>query len=67
MAKPLPVRYVLTDPAPPTWWKNNRHVVLLVVGLFVGGWLVDGHGDTSEPAADHPKPAHSAPAAAGGS
>jgi hypothetical protein len=63
--KTLPVRYVLTEPVTPTWWKKNRHVVLLVVGLVVGAWLMGGHHDASEP--DQPRPTHSAAAADGGS
>jgi hypothetical protein len=59
------VRYVLTEPAAPTWWKKNRHLVMLVVGLVVGAWLVGGHHDTTEPG--RPRPAHSAATADGGS
>ncbi len=60
MAKTLPVRYVLTEPVAPTWWKKNRHLVLLVVGLVVGAWLVGGHHGPSRTSG--PQPAHSAPA-----
>jgi hypothetical protein len=59
----MPVRYVLTEPVTPTWWKKNRHLVMLVVGLLVGAWLMGGNHGTSEQ--DRPQPAHSAPAADG--
>lgn len=64
MPKTMPVRYVLTEPVTPTWWKKNRHLVMLVVGLVVGAWLVGGHHGTS--ASDQPKPAHSPTAGADG-
>src|SRR3954466_6570509 len=58
--KTLPVRYVLTEPVTPTWWKKNRQWVMLIVGLVVGPWLVGGQHDASEPA--QPRPTHSAAA-----
>ncbi|MDI3405114.1 hypothetical protein [Streptomyces cavernicola] len=60
MPKPQPVQYVLAKPTPPTWWKKNRHVVMLIVGLVVGGWLVSDHDTTATPPHDRPRPAHSA-------
>ncbi|MER6377162.1 hypothetical protein ABT255_54910 [Streptomyces mirabilis] len=39
MAKGPAVIGVLTEPPQPTWWKANRHKVLLVVGLLVGYWI----------------------------
>jgi hypothetical protein len=34
-----PVLGILTAPPEPTWWKANRHKVLLVAGLIAGFWL----------------------------
>ncbi|MFD4629154.1 hypothetical protein ACFVYR_04530 [Streptomyces sp. NPDC058284] len=59
MSKPLPVEYVLSKPKSPSWWKQNRHLVLLVVGFLVGVWLVNGHGGTAAPAPERPGPSHS--------
>ncbi len=36
MTKPVRVEYVLSKPSAPSWWRRNRHLVLLVVGLIVG-------------------------------
>ncbi|MFJ9412453.1 hypothetical protein [Streptomyces sp. NPDC101393] len=49
MAKPPPaVIGVLTEPAPPTWWKAHRHQVLLIVGVFLGWQLcAASHGGTA--------------------
>jgi hypothetical protein len=49
---------VLTEPPQPTWWKINRHKVLLVVGLLVGYWIgFHLHGaPASQP--DTPSPGH---------
>lgn len=57
--KPPRVEYVITKPNPPTWWRKNRHLVLLVVGLFVGAWLVSSHDSTAASSPDRPRPAHS--------
>ncbi|MFI7322772.1 hypothetical protein [Streptomyces venezuelae] len=59
MAKPVRVEYVVTQPRPPSWWKKNRHLVLLVVGLLVGAWLVSNHDSTATTSPDRPRPAHS--------
>lgn len=59
MTKPLRVEYVVTQPSPPSWWKKNRHLVLLVVGLLVGAWLVGHHDNTATSSPDRPRPAHS--------
>ncbi|MEU5689895.1 hypothetical protein [Streptomyces venezuelae] len=58
--KPPAVIGVLTEPAPPTWWRAHRHQVLLIVGIFLG-WQLCG---ASSGAADHDqhgpdRPAHS--------
>ncbi|MEU1328381.1 hypothetical protein [Streptomyces sp. NPDC005865] len=59
MSKPVRVEYVLSKPNSPSWWKRNRHLVLLVVGLLVGAWLVDGHDSTAAHPPEHPRPVHS--------
>ncbi|UFQ18895.1 MULTISPECIES: hypothetical protein [Streptomyces] len=60
MTKPVRVEYVLSKPSAPSWWRRNRHLVLLVVGLIVGAWLVDGGpGGAAAPAPDQPRPARS--------
>ncbi|NED07581.1 hypothetical protein G3I55_38790 [Streptomyces sp. SID6648] len=62
--KPPAVIGVLTEPAPPTWWRAHRHQVLLVVGIFLGWQLCgassgaadhDQHGPTAPPTAS-PRP-----------
>ncbi|WP_331722617.1 hypothetical protein [Streptomyces sp. NBC_00122] len=62
--KPSAVIGVLTEPAPPTWWKAHRHQVALIAGIFLG-WQLCG---VSTGAADHDpqgpiSPAHSTPSA----
>ncbi|MBM7172900.1 hypothetical protein JQK87_31830 [Streptomyces sp. G44] len=59
MTRPVRVEYVLSRPNPPSWWKRNRHLVLLLLGLIVGAWLVDDRGGTAAPAPGQPRPAHS--------
>lgn len=39
MAKGPAVIGVLIEPPPPTWWKANRHKVLLIVGALIGLWI----------------------------
>ncbi|MEU8544745.1 hypothetical protein AB0C52_32910 [Streptomyces sp. NPDC048717] len=58
--KPPAVIGVLTEPAPPTWWKAHRHQVALIAGIFLG-WQLCG---ASSGAANHDqhgttRPAHS--------
>ncbi|WP_327687048.1 hypothetical protein [Streptomyces sp. NBC_00467] len=57
MAKPPRVIGVLTEPAPASWWKRNRHIVTLCVGVFLGFQLcgVSEADHTPEPA---PAPSH---------
>lgn len=59
MPKPPGVEYVITKPSPPSWWKKNRHLVLLVVGLLLGAWLVSDHDSAATPSPDRTRPAHS--------
>ncbi|MFE4998633.1 hypothetical protein ACFRH4_46675 [Streptomyces mirabilis] len=60
MAKGPAVIGVLTEPPQPTWWKANRHKVLLVVGLLVGYWIgTHLHGaPASQPDTPSPGPQH---------
>ncbi|MFJ8926498.1 hypothetical protein ACIRLA_07990 [Streptomyces sp. NPDC102364] len=53
MAKGPAVIGVLTEPARPTWWKANRHIVLLILGLIVGFHLASPDSDAKT---HHPKP-----------
>ncbi|MDX2633268.1 hypothetical protein PV381_43090 [Streptomyces scabiei] len=61
MAKAPAVIGVLTEPAPPTWWKANRHKVFLVLGL-IGGFYIGTHSSDAATKTDPPRPAHTAPA-----
>ncbi|MFF2101770.1 hypothetical protein [Streptomyces sp. NPDC058202] len=50
---------VLIEPPKPTWWKANRHKVLLTVGLLVGYWIgFHLHGVPASPPAT---PRHTSP------
>ncbi|WP_419996359.1 hypothetical protein [Streptomyces boninensis] len=53
MPKPLPVEYVVTRPAKPSWWRLHRHEVLFVLGIAVGFWLCHGCGATAQ--SPHPQ------------
>lgn len=53
MAKGPAVIGVLTEPARPTWWRANRHIVLLILGLIVGFHLASPDSDATP---KHPKP-----------
>ncbi|WP_406467081.1 hypothetical protein [Streptomyces sp. NBC_01594] len=63
MAKTPRVIGVLSEPAEPGWWKRHRHVVLLVLGLFIGYQLSGPASDVRE--APRPKPFHTAPSKPG--
>jgi hypothetical protein len=52
---------VLTEPAPPSWWKAHRHQVCLILGLLVGYYL-GIHTSDAAPRPAGPRPAHTAPA-----
>ncbi|MEU5958802.1 hypothetical protein [Streptomyces sp. NPDC047525] len=62
MAKRPAVIGVLTEPAPPTWWRAHRHQVFLILGL-IGGFYIGTHssGDAAT-TPDKPQPTHTAPA-----
>ncbi|MEU6217238.1 hypothetical protein ABZ845_06895 [Streptomyces sp. NPDC047022] len=63
MSKTPRVIGVLSEPAEPSWWKQHRHVALLIAGLFVGYQLSGPASDAHE--APQPKPSHSAPSTPG--
>lgn len=54
---------VLTEPAPPTWWRANRHKVLLVAGLLLG-YLIGTHLGGTAAQSDTPLPGRTTPAPA---
>ncbi|MDU9001675.1 hypothetical protein [Streptomyces mirabilis] len=56
MAKGPAVIGVLTEPPQPTWWRANRHKVLLVVGLLVGYWIGTHLHGAPAPQPDTPSP-----------
>lgn len=63
MAKGTRVIGVITEPAPPTWWKANRHRVCLAFGLWAGWQLCanfNGHAAVPES-----QPAYTGPAVPG--
>lgn len=65
MPKPPPVEYIITRPAPASWWRRNRHIVLLCIGLFLGYQLCNTTGANAEHRPDpgrQPRPTHSTPA-----
>ncbi|MET7458250.1 hypothetical protein ABZT03_41775 [Streptomyces sp. NPDC005574] len=47
----------LTEPPQPTWWRANRHKVLLTVGYWIGLHL---HGEPASPPAT-PSPGYTSP------
>ena len=69
--KPAPptVIGVLTAPPSPTWWRINRHLVLLAIGIAAGFWLAVKFGvaaDATSACPPTPGPAataHQAPTA----
>ncbi|WP_331717681.1 hypothetical protein OG264_39640 (plasmid) [Streptomyces xanthophaeus] len=44
------VRYVVSEPDPPTWWAKNKAAVYAVLGLAVGFYLAGGGGGDAQPA-----------------
>ncbi|MFD3567420.1 hypothetical protein [Streptomyces sp. NPDC058667] len=56
MAKGPAVIGVLTQPAPPTWWKAHRHQVFGAFGLIAGFYI--GLHSTGSDAAPANTPAH---------
>ncbi|MEV7602915.1 hypothetical protein AB0O91_36675 [Kitasatospora sp. NPDC089797] len=51
------MRYLISEPDPPTWWQKHRPTVCAVVGLAAGAWLASaaGHGGAA-PAGPDPSP-----------
>jgi hypothetical protein len=58
-SEPPTVLGVLTTPPPPSWWKANRHLVLLGLGLAAGFWLAIHTGAAATPNSCTPAPAPS--------
>ncbi|MFD7262981.1 hypothetical protein [Streptomyces sp. NPDC059874] len=44
------VRYVVSEPDPPTWWAKNKAAVYAVLGLAAGFYLAGGGGGDAQPA-----------------
>lgn len=59
MAKPPAVEYVITKPSPASWWKRNKHLVLLCVGLLVGAWMANDAEGNAAGSTDRPVPSRS--------
>lgn len=58
MPKPPKTEYVITRPPAASWWKKNRHKILLALGLVVGIWIGQHsmgavHADAPQPAPSH--------------
>ncbi|MCQ4082469.1 hypothetical protein NGB36_18140 [Streptomyces sp. RB6PN25] len=62
MASKPQVHFAVIDPPTPSWWRRNRHIVLLILGLIIGHQWGIGHASAHTPPA--PKPSH-APATPG--
>ncbi len=58
MAKPPAVIGILTAPTPASWWRRNRHIVFLCVGLFLGYQLCGTSEAAHSPDRPEPKPSH---------
>lgn len=56
MAPPLKVHAIIAEPPRSSWWKRHRHLVLAVLGLFLG-WQLHTDGGaiarTPAPASTH--------------
>ncbi|MFJ6393941.1 hypothetical protein ACIQJT_40920 [Streptomyces sp. NPDC091972] len=65
MAKGPRVIGVLTEPQAPTWWRANRHKVLLILGLLAGYYIGTHLGDAPARQPDTPRPGHTTPATTG--
>jgi hypothetical protein len=52
------VKYVLSEPEPPTWWTRNKMLAASVAFLVIGYWLAGGcEGDASpHPSTPSPSP-----------
>ncbi|GGX39988.1 hypothetical protein [Streptomyces chryseus] len=60
MAKPLAVIGILTQPTPASWWRRNRHIVFLCVGLFLGYQLCGTSEAAHFPGRPDPAPSRTA-------
>ena len=52
------VKYVLSEPTPPTWWAKNKVIVCSVACLLVGIYIGTGNDGQAGPATT-PTPAPS--------
>ncbi|NGN64110.1 hypothetical protein G5C51_09360 [Streptomyces sp. A7024] len=61
MPKPPQVKYVITEPAVPGWWRLHRHQVYGITCLLLGMWLCHECTGTAADPGHHPTPgpAHS--------
>ncbi|MFE0683783.1 hypothetical protein ACFW17_23605 [Streptomyces sp. NPDC058961] len=60
MAKPPKAIGLVTEMPTASWWKTNRHLVLLVLGVFLGSQLSSGSSG-ADPQPAKPCPTHAAP------
>ena len=44
------VKYVLSEPTPPTWWAKNKVIVCSVACLLVGLYIGNGNDGQAAPA-----------------
>ncbi|MFF7954048.1 hypothetical protein [Streptomyces griseorubiginosus] len=56
---------VLTEPPTPTWWRANRHKVLLILGLLAGYYVGTHFSDAPAHQPSTPRPGHTAPTTPG--
>ncbi|RCH65493.1 hypothetical protein DT019_27250 [Streptomyces sp. SDr-06] len=60
MAKPPKPIGLVTELPQASWWKINRHIVLLCVGAFLG-WQLSSGSSGADPQPPQPCPTHSTP------
>ncbi|MYW68545.1 hypothetical protein GTY65_31370 [Streptomyces sp. SID8379] len=53
------VKYVLSEPLPPSWWAKNKAAVAAVAGLAIGFYLAGGCDAGSGSTPHHPSPSPS--------
>ncbi|MET9366082.1 hypothetical protein ABZX93_35000 [Streptomyces sp. NPDC006632] len=53
------VKYVLSEPLPPSWWAKNKAVVAAVAGVALGLYFAGGCDDTATSCPNHPSPSPS--------
>ncbi|MFI6689101.1 hypothetical protein [Streptomyces sp. NPDC050485] len=60
MAKPPKPIGMVTELPKASWWKVNRHIVLLLAGVFLG-WQLSSGSSGADPQPAPPCPTHSSP------